>query len=90
MATDILEPSDILSQLDVPMEPETAESVLKWKFTDQAIDHMNQLAEKARQGKLTAEETGAIDLFERYNNVLGILKSRARQLLNAHTDTSAS
>jgi hypothetical protein len=90
MATDTIEPSDLLSRLDMPMTPAAAESVLLWKFTDQAVDKMDELAEKARQGTLTVQEQAAVDLFERTNNMLGILKSRARQLLNAAPDSSAS
>ena len=83
MATDTLEPSDILSRLEVPMTPAAAESVLQWKFTEDALVRMNELAERSRQGKITPEEQAAIETFERLNNVLGILKSRARQLLKA-------
>ncbi len=90
MITGTIEPSDILSRLDVPMTPAAAESVLQWKFTDQAVDRMNELAEKARQGTLTEEEEATVDMFEGLNNVLGILKSRARQLLNASSGSSPS
>lgn len=90
MPSHTIEPSDLLSRLDVPMTPAAAQSVLQWKFTDQAVDKMNELAEKARQGTLTAEEQATVDMFERLNNVLGILKSRARQLLKAGPNTPAS
>jgi len=38
------------------MTPAAAESVLKWKFNDEAMTRMNELAEKARCGTLTEEE----------------------------------
>jgi hypothetical protein len=88
MSTNAIEPSDILSRLDVPMTPAAAQSVLQWKFTDQAIDRMNELAEKARRGTLSLDEQAAIEMFERVNNVLGILKSRARQLLSTSDPAS--
>ena len=47
-------------------------------------------AEKARQGTLTPDEEATINMFERLNNVLGILKSRARQLLKHGSDSSAT
>jgi hypothetical protein len=90
MATDTTEPSDLFSRLVVPMTPAAAESVLSWGFTDQAVETMNELAAKARQGTLTADEQAAVDMYERTNNVLGILKSRARQLLSASSDSSTS
>ena len=90
MATNTTEPSDLISRLDVPMTPAAAEAVLLWGFTDQAVETMNELAEKARQGTLSAEEQAAVDMFERTNNMLGILKSRARQLLSATSESSAS
>ena len=69
------------------MTPAAAESVVQWKFTDQAVDKMNELAERARHGTLTAEEQATVEMFERLNNVLGMLKSRARQLLKVSPDT---
>ncbi len=90
MATDALEPNDILSRLEIPMTPAAAEAVLLWKFNPQAIDRMNELAEKARSSELSPAEAADVETFERYNNVLGILKSRARQLLNKSSETTAS
>lgn len=72
---------EVLSRLEVPMTPAAAQSVLQWRFSDQAVARMNDLAEKARQGTLTTEEQAAIDSYERLNNLLGILKSKARQSL---------
>ena len=89
MPTDTMEPNDILSRLEMPMTPAAAQSVLQWKFSSEATDRMNELAEQARQGTLTREEQSAIDMFERFNNVLGILQSRARQLLKHSADASA-
>ena len=90
MTIETIEPSDILSRLEMPMTSAAAEAVLQWKFTDQAMDRMNELAEQARQGMLTPDEQASIDMFERFNNVLGILKSRARQSLKQSSDTAAS
>ena len=88
MATETIEASDILSRLDVPMTPAVAESVLQWKFNDQALNRMNELAQKAQQQPLTEEEQAVVDMVERLNNVLGILKSRARQHLKNRPATS--
>jgi len=90
MATNTIEPSDILSRLEMPMTPAVAESVLEWRFTSQSKDQMNDLAEKARQGRLTPDEEAAVNMFERLNNGLGVLKSRARQLLKHGSDSSAT
>jgi hypothetical protein len=88
MGTETIEPGDILSRLEVPMTPAAAESVLQWKFNAQAMDRMNELAKKAREGTLTVEEQEAIETYERLNNLLGVLKSRARQLLTSGPDGS--
>ena len=90
MPADTMEPNDILSRLEMPMTPAAAESVLNWKFSSQATERMNELAEQAQQGMLTPDEQSAVDMFERFNNILGILQSRARQLLKHSSDTSAS
>ena len=42
---------------------------------------MDELAEKARQGTLSAAEHAEVENYERVNNLLGILKSKARQSL---------
>jgi hypothetical protein len=81
--------SDILSRLEAPMTPAAAQSVLQWKFTDDAVARMNELAEKARQRTLTKQEKAAIDTQERLNNLLGILKSKARQSLKGRPDVSS-
>jgi hypothetical protein len=39
---------------------------------------MNQLAQKARDGTLTAEEQVEIDCYERVGHFLSLLRSKAR------------
>jgi hypothetical protein len=90
MVTQTIEPADILSRLDVPMTTPTAESVVQWKFSDDAIDCMNDLAEKARQGTLTPQERASVEVFEHLNNLLGIIKSRARQHLKSRSESPTS
>ncbi len=86
MVTHAIDSVDVFSRLDVPMTRETAESVLRWKFTDDAIERMDELAEKARQGTLSDDERAAVETYERLNNLLGIIKSRARQFLKNESE----
>ncbi|MFH1923990.1 MAG: hypothetical protein ABIP48_29400 [Planctomycetota bacterium] len=60
---------------------DAARSFLKFDFSEEDCRHMEELAEKARQGTLSTAEQAEIENYERVNNLLGILKSKARQSL---------
>ena len=64
------------------LSPEAARSLLKLDFSAGDREHMELLAEKARQGDLSAGEQVEIENYERVNNLLGLLKSKARQSLS--------
>lgn len=63
------------------LSADAARSLLKVDFSEEDSRHMDELAEKARQGTLSTAEEAEIENYERVNNLLGILKSKARQSL---------
>jgi uncharacterized protein YnzC (UPF0291/DUF896 family) len=74
--------ADILSRVIAPEEPtlppDTARIILTFDFGKEDRDRMNLLAEKAREGTLTAEEQAEIDCYERVGYFLSLLRSKAR------------
>ncbi len=74
--------ADILSRVIAPEEPnlppDTAKIILTFDFGKEDRERMNQLAEKAREGTLTAEEQAEIDCYERVGHFLSLLRSKAR------------
>ncbi len=84
--------ADILSRVIAPREPnlpsETAKIILTFDFGKEDRERMNQLAEKAREGTLTAEEQVEIDCYERVGHFLSLLRSKARTSLK-QADTNS-
>jgi hypothetical protein len=62
-----------------------AESVLAMDFSGEDRQRMQILADKAKQGALTAEEEQAIENYERVGHFLSILQAKARIALRAAT-----
>ena len=60
------------------LSADAARSFLRLDFSEEDCRHMDELAEKARQGTLSTAEQAEIENYERVNNLLGILKSKAR------------
>jgi hypothetical protein len=58
-------------------------------FGPEDTDRMRLLAEKARQGTLTAGEQREIDNYERVGHYLAILQSKARLALGAASDSGS-
>lgn len=63
------------------LSPDAARSLLRLQFSDEDKGRMDELADKARQGALSTAEQAEIENYERVNNLLGILKSKARRSL---------
>ena len=74
--------AEILARVIAPGEPnlppDTAKIILSFDFGKQDRDRMDQLAQKAREGTLTAEEQVEIDCYERVGHLLSLLRSKAR------------
>jgi hypothetical protein len=74
--------AEILSRVIAPEEPtlpaDTAKIILTFDFRKEDRERMNDLAERAREGTLTAEEQAEIDCYERVGHFLSLLQSKAR------------
>jgi hypothetical protein len=71
-----------LAQLDVQsISPETARKLLEAHFDASHHERVSLLSEKAEQGTLTAAEQEDLDEYLHVGSLLGILQSRARQVL---------
>ena len=74
--------------VDTPSLPEPiARELLKWGFSEDDRSRMSDLASRARAGTLTAEEIAETEAYERVSSFLGLVKSKARQSLNARTNS---
>jgi hypothetical protein len=63
------------------LDPGVARAILTIEFQEADLARMNELAEKAREGKLTSEEQGELDSYERVGTFLSLFKSKARKSL---------
>ncbi len=71
-----------LAELDVQsISPETARKLLQFHFDASHHERVSLLSEKAEQGTLTPAEQDELDEYIRVGTLLGILQSRARQVL---------
>jgi hypothetical protein len=70
------------AELDVQsISPETASKLLSFQFDNLHHERVRLLSEKAQQGTLTPDEQDDLDEYIRVGTLLGILQSRARQVL---------
>ena len=74
--------ADILSEVIAPDQPTlpeaSARSILSLRFNQQAIDRMNELADRNRRGVLTDSERALLDRYQRVGNFLNLLQAKAR------------
>ena len=71
-----------IAELDVQsISPETARKLLQFRFETAHHERVGALSEKARQGTLTPAEKDELDEYIRVGSLVGILQSRARQVL---------
>ena len=77
--------ADILTRAIDPTKPdlsiEAAESISAIDFAPEDHARMRELTTKAQEGSLTASERSILDNYERVNDLLGILRSKARRSL---------
>ena len=77
--------AEILARVIAPEAPtlpaDTAKILLTFDFGKEDKERMNQLAEKAREGALTAAEQAEIDCYERVGHFLSLLRAKARTSL---------
>jgi hypothetical protein len=89
--TDISE-ADILSEVVAPDQatlPEaSAREILALRFNQQAIDRMNDLAERNRRGDLAEAEIALLEKYQRVGSFLNLLQAKARLSLGKSTNGS--
>jgi hypothetical protein len=66
---------------DGDLNPQTARALLQLEFPERDRERAHELALKAQEDALTAEEEVEISNFERVGTLLAILKSKARKVL---------
>src|SRR5262249_50748667 len=71
----------LLGPASTTLTPEAARAILKIDFPQSDKDRMHDLAAKARNDTLTAEEQEEIDSCGRIGSFVSILKSQARAAL---------
>ena len=85
--------ADILARAIDPAKPDlsvdAALSLCRIDFAPEDHERMRDLTKKARQGTLAEEEQDALEKYETVNNLLGILRSKARRSLKAAGQESA-
>jgi hypothetical protein len=63
------------------ISPEEARYFLRLKFPSSDVRRMRALSARAKQGALSCEEDEALENYIRAGHLLGLLQSRARQVL---------
>jgi hypothetical protein len=61
---------------------ELAQHLLRLRFPQQDQERVNELASKAREGSLNAEERDELDGYNLVGDVLAVWQSKARRSLN--------
>jgi hypothetical protein len=72
-------------EFEKELSPAAARALLQIRFSSREHDHMSALLKKARARRLTASEEKEMDTYELIGSVLGILHSKARQVLKKRT-----
>ena len=84
--------SDILARVIAPSEPtfdaNVARAILALSFNAEDRSRMSELAQKANEGELSADEQHEIDVYERVGHFVSLIKSKARQSLKQAGQTN--
>ena len=85
--------ADILTEVVEPdkpgLAPALARAILQVGFKPEAIERLNSLAAKSREGTLTAAEQSTLEKYLRVGGFLNLLQAKARVCLAADSSTSA-
>lgn len=79
-ATDYL--SSYLEPIAEELTPQQAQKILAIKPTPKLLARVEELGDKANDGVLTAEERAEYEYYVDVDDVIGLLKAKARRLLN--------
>jgi len=78
-ATDFL--STYIGPLAEELTPQQAEKILATKPTDKLAARVRELGDKANAGTLTEQERAEYEYYVDVDDVIGLLKAKARSLL---------
>ena len=78
-----------LIQAKESISRDVAEYLLSIDFASSDIERMNFLAERAREGNLTAEEKLELESYLHVGSLLSIMQSKARRLLKSESLVSS-
>ena len=67
------------------LSPGAAEYLLSIRFGEHDIARMNELSERAQQGKLTSQEQVELDSYIHVSNLLAVMQSKGRRALKHST-----
>lgn len=70
------------------LAPETARTILMWRFADTDQSRLGELSAKARNATLSPEEARELDWYLMLGDFLSILQSRARIALGKHSSAA--
>ena len=88
MATipDIVSETDVLNQLVTAEQPgfspEVAQALLTLRFSPAAVDRLNELAERNRQGTLSEADRLTLEKYLRVGHFLNVVQAMARLCLS--------
>jgi hypothetical protein len=68
------------------LSPEVARYLISMKLPASDEQRVNELSAKARAGDLTGNEARELDSYLHIGTLLGLMQSRARQLLQSEAD----
>jgi hypothetical protein len=78
----LISEAEILSQIVAPDQPglpsEVARTILNLRFGPEALQRIEELAEKNRRGTLTPAEWALLERYRRVGNFLNLLQAKAR------------
>jgi hypothetical protein len=84
---DIVTEADVLNELVTGEQPgfsmEAARALLSVRFSPAAINRMNELAEKNRQGTLSGADQAVLEKYLRVGHFLNVVQAQARVCLSA-------
>lgn len=85
MSNETISEAEILSSVVGPdrggLPLDAARSILDLRFSDEARDRMDELAEKNRRGDITPTERAEMEKYLRVGNFINLMQARARRSL---------
>ena len=81
--------ADVLASDEGDLTSDTARSILRWRFSEEATTRISRLAERNQKGTISSEEREQLDQFLRVGTLINLLQAKARRSL-AVTDQNGT